>query len=506
MRSYSPASVAQAVLAVLISSLLAAGQSAPAEDPVKQLGGLVQELQSQVRQLQGAVSELREESGRYRSETEELRRQLSAARQTAVPPADSSSAEQARSTEQRLDGLEEEQQLLTAKVNEQHNTKVESASKYRVRLSGIVLLNLFSNNGAVDNIDIPTIATYPGTLQSNGSIGATVRQTLLGLEILGPTLLGARTSADVQMDFGGGFPAAPNGATTGIFRLRTAALRMNWDHTSVVAGQDTLFFAPLAPTSFATVAVPALAYSGNLWSWTPQFRVEHSIDLSHVSSIKFSAGVLEPLTGEPPSVAYLQQPGPGENSRLPAVASRLAWTHRAFGKELSFGTAGYCSQQDWGFGRLVNGWAGLADWNMPVSGRVIVSGEFYRGSAIGGLGGGLGRSVLWNGPLVDPASIVRPLDAAGGWTQLKLIATPKIEFNGAVGEDNSFASDLRAFPSPQSYADPGVARNRSAFGNVIYRPRSDLLVALELRRLQTFTMTGDQRAATHVNLAMGYLF
>jgi regulator of replication initiation timing len=495
----------KAAISVVAASLLAAAQSTP-DDQVKQLGGLVQQLQSEVRQLQEAVSELRQESNRYRSETEELRRELGAGRRTEVRPASASSEEQAPSADQRLDAIEEQQQLLAARVNEQHDTKVESASKYRVRLSGIVLLNLFNNRGAVDNVDIPTTAAYPEPLQSNGSIGATVRQSLIGLEVLGPTVAGARTSAEVQMDFGGGFPNAPNGSTTGIFRLRTAALRMNWDHTSVVAGQDTLFFAPLAPTSFATLAVPALAYSGNLWSWTPQLRVEHTLDLSDISSIKFSAGVLEPLTGVVTSTNYLQQPGPGENSRVPAAASRIAWTHRAFGKSLSIGGGGYYSQQNWGYDRIVNGWAGLADINLPITTRAVLSGEFYRGSAIGGLGGGLGRSVLWNGPLLYSTSIIHPLNAAGGWTQLKILATPKIQFNGAVGEDNSFASDLRALPNAQSYGDPGLARNRSAFANVVYRPRSDLLLALELRRLRTFSISGDANAATHLNLAMGYLF
>ncbi len=495
----------KAAIPVFVASVLAAGQST-GDEQVKQLGGLVQQLQSEVRQLQEAVTELRQESNRYRSETEELRREVTAARQSAVQPAAASGEGQRPSTDQRIDAIEEQQQLLAAKVNEQHDTKVESASKYRVRLSGIVLLNLFSNRGAVDNADIPTTAAYPDPLQSNGSIGATVRQSLIGLEVLGPTIAGARTSAEVQMDFGGGFPNAPNGSTTGIFRLRTAALRMNWDHTSIVAGQDTLFFAPLAPTSFATLAVPALAYSGNLWSWTPQVRFEHSLDVSDVSSIKFSAGVLEPLTGVAPSTNYLQQPGPGENSRVPAAASRVAWTHRAFGKNLSIGGAAYYNQQNWGYNRIVNGWAGLADVNVPITAHAVLSGEFYRGSAIGGLGGGLGRSVLWNSPLLYATSVIHPLNAAGGWTQLKIIATPKIELNGALGEDNSFASDLRAFPNPQSYSDPGLARNRSAFANLVYRPRSDLLVALELRRLRTFTINGDALGATHVNLAMGYLF
>ena len=47
----------------------------------------------------------------------------------------------------------------------------------------------------------------------------------------------------------------------GLVRLRTGTFRMDWADTSVIAGQDTLFFAPLAPTSIATLAVPALSYS-----------------------------------------------------------------------------------------------------------------------------------------------------------------------------------------------------------------------------------------------------
>ena len=83
-------------------------------------------------------------------------------------------------------------------------------------------------------------------------------------------MAGARTSADVNLDFGGGFPDAPNGAWMGLVRMRTATVRLDWTNTSIVAGQDRLFFVPLAPTSIATLATPALSYAGNLWAWTPQ--------------------------------------------------------------------------------------------------------------------------------------------------------------------------------------------------------------------------------------------
>ena len=53
-------------------------------------------------------------------------------------------------------------------------------------------------------------------------------------------------------------------------RLRTATMRMDWENTAVVAGQDGLFFSPNSPTSFATLAQPALTNAGNLWSWVPR--------------------------------------------------------------------------------------------------------------------------------------------------------------------------------------------------------------------------------------------
>jgi hypothetical protein len=53
----------------------------------------------------------------------------------------------------RIGHLEDEEQLLSGKVDEQYHTKVESASKYRARLSGVVLFNLLSNHTACSPTD-----------------------------------------------------------------------------------------------------------------------------------------------------------------------------------------------------------------------------------------------------------------------------------------------------------------------------------------------------------------
>ncbi|MGA2458973.1 MAG: hypothetical protein ABSF85_15495, partial [Terriglobales bacterium] len=207
----------------------------------------VRELREQVRELQAAVAGMRSEGRRVRAETAELRRELEEVRaemglrnavlRNAVAksePGDSEAAERLQSVLQkgvpqdqatqdqatedqkedqkkgaRAARLEEEYQLLSGKVDDQYQTKVESASKYRVRLSGIVLMNLVSNQGVVDSIDLPTLAYARPPGGSGGSFGATLRQSEIGLEAFGPTVAGAKTTADLQIDLAGGFPSVP---------------------------------------------------------------------------------------------------------------------------------------------------------------------------------------------------------------------------------------------------------------------------------------------------------
>ena len=120
----------------------------------------VRELQAEVRELRTAVVELRSEAGQYRAETEQLRKELQATR-GAVPEAPLRPRRCVRRPaplEERVSSLEESSQLLSSKLDDQYQTKVEAASKYRVRLSGIVLLNLFSNHGHMDSQETPTWA------------------------------------------------------------------------------------------------------------------------------------------------------------------------------------------------------------------------------------------------------------------------------------------------------------------------------------------------------------
>ena len=525
-----------AAFVLLCACSMAQENSASAASPPSDTS--LRELHSQVRELRELIEQMRNENAQSRAEMQELRQELQDTRMLLAPlatsvnanPSSGSSlpsqsaetatgsaspvsgkptapeASRSASLGSRVQKLEESTQLLGSKIDEQYQTKVETASKYRARLSGIVLMNAFRNVGASDNLDLPDYAQPPVPGTSQTSFGATLRQSEIGLEIFGPKLAGAKSSADVQFDFFGGFPATNNGVNFGITRLQTASLRLDWKNTSVIAGQDSLFISPLSPTSFASLATPAFAYAGNLWGWTPQLRVEHRFDLSDSQTLTFQGGILDNLDWQPPANPYTRVAQAGESTGQPAYAVRTAWSRPAFNHPLSVGVAGYYGRQEWSWSRSIDAWAGMTDWQIPILRRLTLSGEFYRGRGVGGLGAAIGQTILFGG---NPASATAPihgLDSAGGWSQLKFQLTPKLELNGVLAEDNAFASDVRGFATDANNFGEILGRNRGELANLVYRPRSDLLLSAEFRRLHTFPVYDSASVTNQINLSMGILF
>jgi len=513
---------------------------------IKALVASVSHLQSQVETLNSQMSELRSAQQDALQEAEQLRAELNQTREQlaaktgsvagsyeARPPASqasvsspvssplsslSSSASatlpgQLQSTDdsssgdlqQRISKLEDDQQLMNDKIVEQSQTKVESGSKYRVRLSGLVLLNTAVTRGSVDNLDIPQIAVPAEAPGVSGSFSGLLRQSQIGIETFGPDIAGARTSATVKFDFAGGFPNVPNGAAFGVVRLRTGTVRLDWSDTSIVAGQDAIFFAPLTPTTLSSLAIPALSYTGNLWSWTPQVRIEHRFAISENSGIRIQAGILDSLTGDVPQQSY-RYPSVGEESGQPAYATHIGYSQRIFGRDLSVGMGGYYGRQNWAFGRSIDGWAGVTDLTVPLGEFLTFSGEFYRGRAVGGLGGGVGQSILLSGPIYNPGTAIHGLDSTGGWAQLKFKPKPNFEVNFAYGEDVPFARELKLFPASALYYGYSISRNQSPFVNFIYRMRSDVLASVEYKRLQTNPLNSNAYIANQLIMSLGYAF
>jgi hypothetical protein len=177
-----------------------------------------------------------------------------------------------------------------------------------------------------------------------------------------------------------------------------------------------------------------------------------------------------------------------------------------FDHPMTFGVAGYYGRQDWPWGHDIDAWAGMTDWQIPILRRLTLSGEFYRGRGVGGLGGAIGQTIVYGGNPAFAATPIRGLDSAGGWSQLKFQLTRKLELNGVFADDNAFAGDVRGFAIDANNFDAILGRNRGALGNLVYRPRSDLLLSAEFRRLHTFPVYDSASVTNQVNLAMGILF
>ena len=217
LRTSAVRRTAWAVAAFVLFSMLGRAQdtTAIAAPPHRvDAATAVRDLQDQVRQLRSLVEEMRAENAESRAEMHQLRQDLQSTRAllerptttpigaeantiAAAPPegksptpiatTNSANAQGEAPLEERVQKLEESTSLIGSKIDEQYQTKVESASKYRARLHGIVLMNAFRNVGSSDNLDFPTYSEPVRRAWPAATVGATFRQSELGLEIFGPT-------------------------------------------------------------------------------------------------------------------------------------------------------------------------------------------------------------------------------------------------------------------------------------------------------------------------------
>lgn len=505
----------------LVGSLPAFAQSSSAAAAP----GNQTDLDAKVLKLSESLEETRAELSKSRSEIQQLRAMLEqvlrkmgeadafapgvgARREQANEESHASAQEAKPSDKQNLARItEDDWQIANTRLEELQQDKVESSSKYRLKLSGIALFNAFGETGHVDNLDVPSVAVPPSPGAPSSSLGASLRQSIVGLAGVGPDIYGARTSGDVQMDFFGGLPSGYGAATSGVMRLRVARIRFDWENTSVVAGLDTPFFSPNTPTSYMSLAVPGFASAGNLWTWTPTIRLERQW-LTPVSVFKIQAGLMDP-SRYAASSASVRAASPGENSRQPAYSLRISANGRSENRPLSVGVSGIYFPQRYSGGNTVSGWGGITDWRLPMLPHTELSGEFFIGKGLDAFGG-VPYVLVQPSDLNRYNSVTAPALAGtrmlGGWSQLKVKLNPRNEFNAAAGTGARSARGT----SQIALLDPTLRflshRNDMWFANYIFRPRSDLVLSAEYRRLRTYQVSGTPAIAGQVGLAAGFIF
>ena len=493
---------ARAMLGLCLSAACSAAQSQPAAD---------ESLEARMRQLTDALSRAQKQIEQSQRELDELRSQMTALQQQMASANSGTSESDSARLSAAVDQIREQQAVEEAQIATHEQAKVETESKFPLKVSGLVLLTGFVNTAQVDDPVSPSIV-----LSGAGSTGASIRQTVLGLDARGPHLFNAETHADVRVDFNGA--AASAGATAnayagGLLRLRTAHASLDWNRTQAFFALDRPIVSPNTPTSFTAVAVPALGWSGNLWTWNPQLGMRQDLPLPGSKWFRMQAALIDVMNpvqiygAANSATTQITIPTTAELSRWPGAEGRFALLGGVGDSGLQLGIGGlYVPHRSIG-GTRFNSWASTLDYRIPLTAHAELSGSGYWGAALGGLGGGAFKDYVFGPSPVSPRGYAfESLHALGGWTQFKTRVNQQLEFNAAMGTDQVPASELRPYAGNATAYYLNLARNLTYTGNVIYSPSAYLTFSLEYRHLQSSPVNDYSTMGDIIRIATGYTF
>lgn len=384
---------------------------------------------------------------------------------------------------------------------------IEIANGVRLTPYGIFYFNAFGNSGGTNNADVPIFATPTGS----GNVSASVRQTRLGLKLEGAKIRNAKLSSVVEGDFFGGFPSTSIGENFGVFRLRLAFARLDWEKAAVTVGQDWMVFAPVNPISMAAAGNPQMAASGNNWARLPQVRIDYKLG-DHVI---WQGAILASQTGDfATNAAFIVQPTSGAAARMPFLQTRVAFTDKNWFGTKKVGTVGISGH--YGRSRVSVGATrygldsyGIAlDWNFPISTRITLLGEAFIGENLGGFQAGIFQS--YNNDFARRvgstfvADGTRSIGTQGGWLQIGFtppVIKDRISLHASVGLDDPNNADLVSV----SHRD-WRSRNVVFAGDIVYRFTPQFSIGAEFRRFQTNYYYNGRQNANHINLGASYAF
>jgi len=467
-------------------------------------------VQERIRALTDAMSRVEDQLQQSQRELAELRQQLANLRAsagvTSVPDARSPEPGGAAELAAAVAGLRETLAIHETQIATLDQAKVESGSKYPLKLSGLIIMNGFVNTRRVDAAATPSIA-----LSGSGSTGVSVRQTIVGLDVNGPRVLGARSHGDLRLDMsasasGSGYSGS---YALGLVRLRTAHMDLNWKRTQAFFALDRPLLSPETPSSLTAVAVPALAWSGNLWTWNPQVGFSYDALTARSGTLRVQAALID-VADPPPLYPTTQNgsytpPSTAELSRWPGVEGRIALEDPNADNRVRFGVSVFFAPHRTSNSFFTfDSWAGAVDFRVPISRFTQVSGSTYWGSALGGLGGGAYKDYVARSS--GGEFYYRALDDRGGWVQWKQKSGERLEFNEAFGFDNVPAGQLRPYAVTTLVSDYNLARNRTFTGNVIFSPSAYLLFSLEYRRIMSSYVTAPTMFSDVIGVGAGYKF
>jgi len=369
--------------------------------------------------------------------------------------------------------------------------QVTTASGAQLELSGMILINGFSNNANTFLDEIPQWVTPPAPPPSLPNVGASAsaRQSRLTLVTYVPEVMGASFRGEVDVDFFGGLHPSDGGRTWPNLRLRRTRADLEWQNVSVMIGQETPPIADLNPSSLAAIGIPGFTGSGNLYLWIPQVRVQVHGMVSGVR-LGLEGTAMAPNASTPQPDPFYTEPDQAERSQRPFVEGRLLINIGNVESGARVTAGGHYGWLSTTTDELLEMRAAAA--TLHVFTRFVeLRGEGFIGEGLLPLGGGgIYQTFAADGSL---------LMTKGGWAQLNVFPMDDVEVGGGYGMDD---------PDDDAFA-PNVGRRKNAQieAHVHWTP-SPLVFGVEFRRLETTfgDPALDKLSNNHINIAAGFVF
>lgn len=375
--------------------------------------------------------------------------------------------------------VEERLDIQQQRIEEQAQTKVEASQKFPIRVTGMALFNAFANSKQSGGADYPVTAAPTGA----GHSGATVRQTVVGLEFDGPgAIWGGKVSGNLYMDFFGG-------GTNSDLRIRTASVEIDWRNRSVVAGLEKPIFNPREPASLAQVGISPLTGAGNLWLWLPQLRFEQEFRLSASTGVRAQVGAVQTREIGP----YVGTATP--EAARPAVEGRVNFHHKLDDQRRLEIAGGFHASTTHASGYSIPSNLFAMDWFFNPWKRVEFSGVFYSGQNVAHLGSGTRQGFALETYYGKTSAYA--VASRGGWGQLTLHTFPRLDFHFFTGQVDD---------ANQHLVTGSIGKNLMFGGNAYFRLAPNVLMGLEASQVRSMYLRQGLRINNHYDLALAYLF
>ena len=334
------------------------------------------------------------------------------------------------------------------------STSPALAEKPALSLYGFIRLDIIVDSQPTDRVQEPMYVLSATDPPQSGSFSLHPRASRIGLTVDDWSPVGNLDSEGrLEVDLMGGTRDRPS------LRLRHAYFTFAADRfAELLLGQTWDLMSPLFPAAnFETMMWNA----GNTGDRRPQFR----LTLTPFDKYRFGFSI-----GPGGELSLRDNDGDGrgdgEASMVPMVQWLMEYRQR-FRRAgiLRLGIWGHAAFERHGDGTEYESWSFGGHLYLPLSRRLTLLGEFFRGQNLGDVRGGIGQGIN----VVDG----REITATGGWAELAY--TPSRRHLLAIGTtvDQADIDDLESFDR---------RRNATYYAAIRYRPHRAVQLGAEYIR------------------------